>query len=246
MFPFNFPGTTPLGSIARQIVPRRGSGPRWPFSRVRSSPHEPNTMAPPLPQQGTHGGIFTQGLARQGGVGMPFAANPVQPFVPPVVLTAQQANALGANLDIVGNPNARGGAAASQERCRRRAVRIMADVLNLTSNQVDNHIPAGTTPLRTIITAILTAAGLPLPDDRELARLILAFIDRINNRTNAQALPPNHQGGPGPNNGSGGASSGAAAGTSNTQAGAAAGVQTATAPQFKPPQQQQAPQAQPP
>ncbi|MGL5250359.1 MAG: hypothetical protein ACRC7P_04675, partial [Enterovibrio sp.] len=146
-----------------------------------------------MPQQGISGGIFTQGLARQGGSSIPYAV-PQRPafyaqthhsrqpssIALPSALTAQQYITLQSTLEISSDPDALDDPLASQERSRQHAIAAFSKVLKLNPILINRLVPNGVTPIAAIISAVLTGIGQPIPEAAEMAQLVQAFIDEIN------------------------------------------------------------------
>ncbi|MGL5409134.1 MAG: hypothetical protein ACRDAP_10560, partial [Shewanella sp.] len=110
-------------------------------------------------------------------------------------------------------------------------------MLALPPNQVNSHVPSGVTPIKSILSAILTAENRPIPDPAGMLKLIHEFIDVINHRAcPPQALPPSAPVAASPNNAP--STSGAAALSSQM---GAAGITVLPAPRFKAPQQPRLP-----
>ncbi|MGL5291660.1 MAG: hypothetical protein ACRC9T_07040, partial [Vibrionaceae bacterium] len=225
MFPFFFPSASRLSTLVRSAASSE-NGPTLPVTAVLNSPSVPNTNTAAAP------------VAGQAGPSTPAATSPMPPAVIPAALAAQPIITDSAMLRIVGKPNAHDGAQASQERCRLRAVTAFAQVLDLRPNQVDSHVPSGVTPIKSILSAILTAENRPIPDPAGMLKLIHEFIDVINHRAcPPQALPPSAPVAVSPNNAP--STSGAAAALSSQMG--AAGIAVLPAPRFKAPQQPRLP-----
>lgn len=190
---FNTSRVSASGSTLRQAISRTGT----PIAAVQSSPHTPttNTMIAPMPQQGTSGGIFAQGLARQGGSSIPYAVPQGPAFYAQAqhsqqpsstALTAQQYITLQSMLEISSDPDALGDPLTSQEQSRQHAIAAFARVLKLNPILIDRLVPNGVTPIAAIISAILAGIGQPIPNEAEMVQLVQAFIDAINPKSPTQ------------------------------------------------------------
>ncbi|MGL5251123.1 MAG: hypothetical protein ACRC7P_08620 [Enterovibrio sp.] len=89
---------------------------------------------------------------------------------------------ISAKLEIVGCSDADGGLKASQEKVRRHAVAIFAEVLDVPLERVDRHVRGASVAIEAVISAVLVAEKRPSPRAEEMVALIRSFVAAVHRK----------------------------------------------------------------